>query len=78
MKKCIAFVPAGPEPQSWRQCRSSAKPGCVFCRQHERLIAGVFLGVCVYDHSDDATQIHNAARDKAALARLPVAARKPS
>ena len=78
MKKCIAFVPGGPEPQTWRQCRSAIKPGFVFCRNHERVLAGIVLGICVYDYPDEAAQVCRAARDKAALARLPVAARKPS
>ena len=73
MKRCIAFVAEGRSDKAWRPCRKIARANCVFCRQHEKIITGVMLGICVHDYPDGV-----AAARKQPLSEMPVASRVPS
>lgn len=73
MKRCIAFIEDGSSPSAWRQCRRAARLRSTFCRQHEGLIAGVVLGICVHDFPLEVPP-----RSRQSLADMPVASRVPS
>ena len=78
MKKCIAFMPNGPAVHSWRPCPTAARRGRVFCRRHERAVAGILLGVCVNDYPDPEIEFRDQRHCKPSLEEMPVVSRKPS
>lgn len=78
MKKCIAFMPNGHAVHSWRPCPTTALRGRVFCRRHERTVAGIVLGICINDIPDPEIAFHQGRRRKPSLEELPVAGGKPS
>ena len=73
MKRCIAFVAEGRSDRAWRPCRKMARKNCVFCGQHEKVVTGVMLGICVHDFPDGVR-----VRRKPSLSEMPVASRVPS
>ena len=73
MKRCLACVVAGHSANAWRPCRAAAKKDGVFCVQHERVIGGVILGICVNDVPDGVQW-----RRKPSLADMPVTGKVPS
>ena len=82
MKPCIAYVSTGEAPDAWRPCHNPVRRGCVFCRHHEKAIAGIMIGLCAHDYPDPIQEMREQAREqrnsRESLARMPVAGRKPS
>lgn len=73
IKPCIAFESQGRSVHVWRPCGRPARRDSVFCRLHERLIAGVMLGICVHDTPDGVQH-----REPRSLMDLPSASKVPS
>lgn len=71
MKRCIAFVAEARSENSWRKCRRAAGAHSVFCSQHEQVIAGIMLGLCVCVYPDRRPR-------QQPLSQMPVASRVPS
>jgi hypothetical protein len=73
MKPCIAFVAQGRGTSSWKPCPGKAHTQKVFCPQHEKILAGVMLGICVTQYPDDVEYC-----ERQSLADMPVKSKVPS
>ena len=73
MNQCIAFIADGRSHGAWRPCRRRAPHKRALCRLHEKMFAGIMLGIWTADRVDPRKDLcrHD-------LRNMPVASRKPS